>query len=114
MATMTDAERLDLIREVFEKCFVATNSFDGEDLGCELGYLFAEIANRMPPEPENDWGVEWCEETHEYHLKLFMSLFPADHKVWPFIDIVTDDNDEEPTLDAIRKFKQGLAPQEQP
>ena len=110
MATMTDSERLDLIREVFEKCFVATDSFVGEDLGYELRYLFAEIANRIPPEPENDWGVEWCEESHEYHLKLFRSLFPADHEVWQFIAIVADEDESDAPgpldeLDSLIMFK---------
>lgn len=83
---MNENERLSLIREVFEAVFKATSSFTGDDLGCELAYLFGAIAKANDAE-----CVEWAEESHEYHLELFRQLFPADHKVWQFINVLEEE-----------------------
>jgi hypothetical protein len=76
------AGRLTLIRDVFLTVFDATGSFAGDDLGSELAYLFASIAKVGDVEQ-----VEWGEDSHEPHLALFRQLFPAEHRVWNFIDI---------------------------
>lgn len=83
--TLSDTERLSLIREVFEKLFDATSSFEG-DLGCDLSYLLGAIAGAQDAE-----CVEWEEECHEVILNLCRETFPADHPVWHFIQI---DNSE--------------------
>jgi len=96
---MTDSERLTLIREVFDAVFLATDSFTGDDLGCELAYLFAAVAGANPfgPKLTND-RVEWSEEEHGTHLTLFRELFSTQegqvHAVWQFIDTTSDDEEE--------------------
>ena len=77
---MTDAKRLKLILEVFETLYKATDSFLGDDLGCELAYLFAVIANPGPL-----GSVDWDKIAHEPHLDLFRHCFPASRPVWQFI-----------------------------
>jgi len=86
---MTDTERLALIREVFERAFKATDSFAGDDLGCELAYLFGAITGANEAE-----CVEWREDSHEDHLGLFRELFCVDHPVWRFIEVPEEGESE--------------------
>ena len=82
---MTDTARIALIREVMETCMRETESFVGDELGMELAYLFGAVAKARDAE-----CVEWSKDSHEYHLDLFRTLFPADHLVWQFIEIIDD------------------------
>lgn len=82
---LTDLERVQLIRELYESFLPETESFHG-CTGGNLAYLLGAISDRTGHET---FQVHSGED-HEF-LALLDMLFPDGHKVWDFIEILNDD-----------------------
>ena len=82
---LTDVQRLQLIREVYESFLPETESFHGRT-GGDLACLLGAIADRTGHET---FQVHAGEDSE--FLALLDLLFPDEHKAWEFIDIVPAD-----------------------
>jgi len=96
-AEMTAEERLELIKEVYHKCYGATESF--ETVGAGLAYLLAGIAT----DDGYTMFQNFCEAEQEFH-DLITANFPADHRVWKFIELVPEESDGSGFDEDIAKY----------
>jgi hypothetical protein len=84
--------RTRLASEVLDRVIdhVQTLLCDAGDLGGQLAYLLGALCNTAVEHP----GIELDEGDDV--LDVFRTVFPADHKVWQFIDVIREDSEEQP------------------
>lgn len=79
---LTDAQRLNLINEVGQVLFDRTESWEPDNVGSDLAYLFWAIAYR---------GREYFTMSRKEPRKMvemLHQLLPPEHPVWLFIEEV--------------------------
>jgi hypothetical protein len=79
------AARLDLIAEVADRCYDASESWDPQagGLGVQFAYLFYSIAASP--------RVLFSEEGEEQFCRFMGTLFPLAHRVWDFIEKIEEE-----------------------
>lgn len=76
---LSDSDKLQLAREVFDSVYNDSESFREYNLGSDLSYILGAIIDREYSTV--DWSTPCCEVT----LNMFKRLFPEHHQVWNYI-----------------------------
>lgn len=94
-------ERADLLIQVSDALYAATNTFDEDSLGTDLAYLYPAIIKgsqvqwleseaRQVAEMYRDDSECAAEAALHNSLLLFRYLFPEDHPVWDYIEVLPE------------------------
>lgn len=81
---MSAQDKLDLVREVYNKFYDATESFEANNVGSHLSYLLGSIAN------DDEFIIDNDENQFEF-FKLLRTLFGPSHPVFKYITVIEEE-----------------------